>query len=91
MDPTRSASRARLRPAEEPLDRASGLHLAGVQEGDVLTVRLAGSSIVLTPAVVTPIELYTDERIAEFDQSAQLSESELEAARRAWTARRRRR
>jgi antitoxin PrlF len=63
----------------------------GLEEGDVLTVRLSGSSIVLTPAVLTPVELYTDERITEFDQNAQLSESELEAARRAWNARRRRR
>jgi AbrB family looped-hinge helix DNA binding protein len=63
----------------------------GLEEGDVLTVRLVGSSIVLTPAVVTPVELYTDERLAEFEQNAQLSEAELAAARRAWSARPRRR
>jgi len=63
----------------------------GLKEGDVLTVRLSGSSILLTPAVVTPVELYTDERIAEFEQNAQLDERELAAARRAWSARRRRR
>jgi AbrB family looped-hinge helix DNA binding protein len=59
----------------------------GLQEGDVLTVRLSGRSIVLTPAVVTPIELYTEERISEFEQSAQLSDDELGRARRAWGAR----
>jgi antitoxin PrlF len=63
----------------------------GLEEGDVLTVRLSGSSIVLTPAVLTPVELYTDERIVGFEQSAQLDESELATARRAWSARPRRR
>jgi antitoxin PrlF len=61
----------------------------GLEGGDVLTVRLAGRSIVLTPAVLTPIELYTDERLAEFEQNAQLDEHERAAARRAWGARRR--
>ncbi len=63
----------------------------GLAEGDVLTVRLAGRSIVLTPAVLTPVELYTDERLVEFEQNAQLSERELAAARRSWGSRRRRR
>lgn len=56
----------------------------GLREGDVLTVRLSGRSIVLTPAVVTPVELYTDERIGEFERSAALTAEELAAARRAW-------
>jgi len=63
----------------------------GLREGDVLTVRLTGRSIVLTPAVVTPVELYTDERITEFDRNAELTADELAAARRAWTRSPRRR
>lgn len=59
----------------------------GLGKGDVLTVRVAGRSIVLTPAVLTPVELYTDERLAEFEQSAELTEPELAAARRAWRTR----
>ncbi len=62
----------------------------GLAEGDVLTVRLAGRSIVLTPAVLTPVELYTDERLAEFEQNEQLTEAELAAARRTWQTRTRR-
>ena len=62
----------------------------GLEEGDVLTVRLSGRSIVLTPAVLTPIELYSDERIAEFEQGARLTEHELAAAQRAWGSTRRR-
>ncbi len=62
-----------------------------LQEGDVLTVRLSGRSIVLTPALVTPVELYTDERIAEFEQAAQLSKDEADRARHTWGAKPRRR
>lgn len=62
----------------------------GLAEGDVLTVQLSGRSIVLTPAVVTPVELYSDERQAEFDEAAQLSENELRTARRTWGTTRRR-
>ena len=60
----------------------------GLAEGDVLTVRLSGRSIVLTPAVVTPVELYSDERLAEFEEAERLSEDELRAARRTWSAKR---
>lgn len=63
----------------------------GLREGDVLAVRLSGRSIVLTPAVVTPVELYTDERITEFERSAELTADEVESARRAWDGRARRR
>lgn len=59
----------------------------GLTEGDVLTVALAGRSIVLTPAAVTPVERYSDERIAEFDRAAALDPEELKAAERAWTPR----
>lgn len=63
----------------------------GLEEGDVLTVRLSGRSIVLTPAVLTPIELYSDERMAEFERGARLTEDELAAAQRAWGSKRQRR
>ena len=56
----------------------------GLREGDVLTVRISGGSIVLTPAVVTPVELYSDERLAEFEESARLSDEETAAVARAW-------
>lgn len=54
----------------------------GLRRGDVLAVRLTGGSILLTPAVVNPVELYTDERIAEFGRNADLAANELAAARR---------
>jgi AbrB family looped-hinge helix DNA binding protein len=56
----------------------------GLAEGDVLTVKVAGGAIVLTPAVLTEVEAYTDERIREFESAADMSEDELSAARRAW-------
>ncbi len=59
----------------------------GLRRGDVLGVRLTGGSIVLTPAVVTSVELYTDERIAEFGRNADLAADEFAAARRTWDVR----
>lgn len=61
----------------------------GLSEGDVLTVRIANGAIVLTPAVLTEVEAYTDERIREFEGAARMSEDELRAARRAWRVTRR--
>jgi AbrB family looped-hinge helix DNA binding protein len=56
----------------------------GLEEGDVLTVELSGRSIVLTPAVVAPVELYTEERLAEFEAAARLDSDEVVGAREAW-------
>lgn len=56
----------------------------GLSEGDVLTVRIVNGAIVLTPAVLTEVEAYTDERIREFEDAAKMTEDELRAARRAW-------
>lgn len=56
----------------------------GLREGDVLRVRLVDGSIQLTPAAVMPIELYTEERIAEFLAAAEMTDEELAAADAAW-------
>ncbi|HEY8489450.1 MAG TPA: AbrB/MazE/SpoVT family DNA-binding domain-containing protein [Dehalococcoidia bacterium] len=56
----------------------------GIQEGTVLIVRVEGSRIVLQPAAVVPVELYTDERIAEFEESAAMTPEELSQARARW-------
>lgn len=61
----------------------------GLSAGDVLTVKVANGAIVLTPAVLTEVEAYTDERIREFGGAARMSENELSAARRAWRVKRR--
>lgn len=63
----------------------------GLEEGDVLAVTCSGRSIVLTPTVVTPVELYTDERIAEFDAASAMTEAEFAQARQLWEERRDRR
>ncbi len=55
----------------------------GLSEGDVFTVRIENGSVVLTPAVVAEVELYTDERLAEFETAGQMSEDELAAFDRA--------
>jgi AbrB family looped-hinge helix DNA binding protein len=56
----------------------------GLAEGDVLTVEVREGAVVLTPAVLSPIEIYSDERIAEFDESARMTPEDLDRARRAW-------
>lgn len=61
----------------------------GLREGDVLALHLSGRSILLTPAVVTPVELYTDERIAEFERNAEMTQDDVSRARLAWRARKR--
>lgn len=63
----------------------------GLEEGDVLAVTRSGRSIVLTPTVVTPVELYTDERIAEFDATSAMTEADIAQARQLWEERRGRR
>ena len=56
----------------------------GIRPGDPLIVTIKDGQIVLTPAVVTPIELYTDERVREFEDAAAMSDAELTDARRKW-------
>jgi hypothetical protein len=56
----------------------------GLRGGDVLRVRVIDGSIRLTPSTVVPTELYTEERIAEFLQAADMTDEELDAARDAW-------
>ncbi len=41
----------------------------GVERGGVLIASADANGIVLHPAVAFPIELYTDKRIAEFDET----------------------
>ena len=53
----------------------------------MFTVRVADGSIVLTPAVVTNVELYTDERMDEFAKNAALSQEEVAQARKSWSQR----
>jgi AbrB family looped-hinge helix DNA binding protein len=56
----------------------------GLVEGDVLTVEIREGAVVLTPTVLTPVEIYTEARIAEFDESAKMTAEELALAREAW-------
>ena len=43
----------------------------GVDAGGVVMASVSQDGIVLHPAVAYPIEMYSDERIAEFDQAEQ--------------------
>jgi antitoxin PrlF len=56
----------------------------GLKPGDALLIAVEDGRVVLEPALVLPIEHYTDQRIQEFAQANQVSEEELEAFRKAW-------
>ncbi len=56
----------------------------GIEPGDPLTVSVEDGRIVLSPAVIVPIEHYTDEQLAEFEQAAEMTSAELKKARRKW-------
>ena len=54
----------------------------GVDKGGVVMASTSGDGIVLHPAVAYPIELYSDERIAEFDQAEDALARHLSEPRR---------
>ena len=56
----------------------------GLRGGDAFQVRIEEGRVVLEPVEVTPVELYTDERIEAFLESAEMSEEQLRQARKAW-------
>lgn len=58
----------------------------GLVEGDILSVRVSDGSIVLDPAVVTPVELYDEQRMKEFEDNARMTDEELRQARHVWEA-----
>ncbi len=58
--------------------------MLGLEPGDTLVVRVEEGRIVLEPAVVLPLELYSDERIAEFEKNAEVSPEALEDFKKAW-------
>lgn len=57
----------------------------GIEAGGVLLVRVDDGRITLEPVTAVPIEHYDDERMAEFELTASLSEEDLARARKAWT------
>jgi antitoxin PrlF len=56
----------------------------GLRPGDTLVVRLEDGRLVLEPAVVVPVELYSDERVEEFARAAEMSVEEIAEAKRRW-------
>lgn len=41
----------------------------GIEKGGVVMMEAAADGVLLKPAVAFPIEMYDDERVAEFDQA----------------------
>jgi AbrB family looped-hinge helix DNA binding protein len=56
----------------------------GLEPGDNLVVSVDGARVVIEPAVVVPIERYTEERTKEFEAAARMSPDEMRKARRKW-------
>ena len=55
-----------------------------VRPGDPLVVSIEGGRIVLAPAVVLPVEIYSEERVRDFDRASKLTPHEARAARKRW-------
>lgn len=64
-----------------PADLRNRLKLKG---GDHFMVSMKEGGIVLELVETLPIEFYTEERVAEFAANAEMSEVELNEARKAW-------
>ncbi|GAA6736437.1 AbrB/MazE/SpoVT family DNA-binding domain-containing protein [Thermus oshimai] len=56
----------------------------GLKAGDALLLRVEGGKIVLEPALLLSYEVYTEERLEEFQKAAEVSPEELAEFRRAW-------
>jgi AbrB family looped-hinge helix DNA binding protein len=56
----------------------------GVHGGDPFLVTVEDGRVVLSPAIVSPVENYTEERITEFDTSASMTDDEIAKARVRW-------
>lgn len=59
----------------------------GLRPGDLMRIRMEDGKIVLEPVVVVPVEMYSEERISEFTLESEMTETELEEARRRWRQR----
>lgn len=54
----------------------------GLERGGVVMVESSGGGILLKPAVAFPIEMYSDERVSEFDTAEQELAKHLKRKRR---------
>ena len=54
----------------------------GIERGGVVMVELSGGGLVLKPAVSFPIELYSNERVEEFDKADRELGQYLESKRK---------
>ena len=57
---------------------------AGIAPGDTLVVTVEDGRVVLQPAVVLPVETYSDERIDEFRRAADMTADQVSEAREKW-------
>lgn len=55
-----------------------------IKAGDSLMVSIRDGGVVLEPALVMPVEHYTDERIQEFEQATDMTTQEITQAKHQW-------
>ena len=79
-----SQSVVQLSPRGQVTLPASVRKALGLEPGDSLVIAVDGDRAVIEPAVVVPIERYTEERTKEFQEAARLSPDETRKARRKW-------
>lgn len=56
----------------------------GFKPGDALVLEVEDGKVVVGAAVVLPVERYSEKRIREFAEAAELNDKELAKARKAW-------
>ena len=56
----------------------------GVEGGDDLVIVVEAGRAILEPAVIMPVERYSEERSREFEKASRMSPQEIKRARRKW-------
>lgn len=59
----------------------------GIKDGGVVILEERGNELVLKPAMVLEVEMYTDDQISEWDQADRLDEAERQGVLQQLSAR----
>jgi AbrB family looped-hinge helix DNA binding protein len=59
----------------------------GIKDGGVVILEERGNELVLKPAMVLEVEMYTDDQISEWDQADRLDEAERQGVLQRLSAR----
>ena len=84
MTKANQPSLVQLSPRDQLTLPAAVRRTLGLRSGDAFRVSSKEGSVVLEPVAITPVELYTDERLDEFRGNAEMAPEESAQARSRW-------